>query len=130
MPNAGNGKTFEMLTKLRQLRTHICACLCIFSFSQFTVAAIATRRPYGHIWGVRMWSKCQLQNNCILVTLLLNPEFRWQPPNKHCDGFRWHQAMIKSEWEALREGILNQINTKIIWDKRKMVRKLVTKYCT
>lgn len=57
-PNARNGKTFEMLTKLRKLRTHICACLCIFSFSEFTVPAIANvaatatcrpvrARPYG-----------------------------------------------------------------------------------
>jgi len=58
----------------------------IYSFWQFTVAAVDTRWPYGQ--GVRMWSKCQLQNNCILVTLLLNPEFRWQPTNQQCDGFR------------------------------------------
>lgn len=69
------------------IHIHMHACIVFeYSFRQFTVAAVDTRRPYCS--GVRMWSKCQLQNNCILVTLLLNPEFRWQPTNQQCDGFR------------------------------------------
>jgi len=68
----GNGKTFEMLTKLRQLRTHICACLCIFSFSQFTVAATATRRPYVLVFvSVCGVSECGQNANCKTIAFWL-----------------------------------------------------------